>query len=58
MFFKKIRIKQYLHFYHNGINNKIHINSSLLCSIPIGCNFVNRFTRDDTVVSNGEEKSL
>ncbi len=58
MLFKETIKIQYLKFYYNGINNKIHIHSSLLCSISIGCNFVNRFTQDDTVVSNGEEKSL
>jgi hypothetical protein len=49
---------QYLKFYYNGLNNKIHIHSSLLCSIPIGYNFVNRFTHYDKVVSTGEKKSL
>jgi hypothetical protein len=58
MLFKEIIKMQYLKFYYNGINNKIHIHSSLLCSISIGCNFVNRFTQDDSGVSSGEEKFL
>jgi len=58
MLFVKIKIMQYLKFYYNGINDKIHIHSSLLCSLPVECNFVNRFTPDAKVVSNGEKKSL
>jgi hypothetical protein len=58
MLFKEIIKIQYLKFYYNGINNKIQIHSSLLCSISIGCNFVNRFTQNDSGVSSGEEKFL
>jgi hypothetical protein len=58
MLFKEIIKMQCLKFYYNGINNKIQIYSSLLCSISIGCNFVNRFTQDDSGVSSGEEKFL